>query len=155
MPGPALPSEPVSALARLRRRPATTALVAWTFFVWTARIRNIWGDDDMSTSAQVGATALALSFTALAVAALVTVLRPGRGRGATLAVDLLAGWTVAVWAVRVPMIATNDHEAAFVVVHVALAVLSVALAALAAREARRAARPAGAPGAAPVATTTA
>jgi hypothetical protein len=106
--------------------------------VWTTRIRNIWGDDTLSTSEQVASTALALSFTVLALVALVTVLRPpARGRVATLAVDALAAWTVAVWAVRVPSILLHDHGAAFKVVHTVLAVVSVALAVLAVREVRR------------------
>jgi hypothetical protein len=114
------------------------ALVAWSLFVWTTRIRNIWGDDTLSTSEQVTSTALALSFTVLALIALVTVLRPpARGRVATLAVDALSAWTVAVWAVRVPAILLDDHGAAFKVVHTVLAVVSVALAALAVREVRR------------------
>lgn len=131
----------MSALSRVNRRRATSALVAWSLLVWTGRIRNIWADDSLSTAGQVGRTALALSFTVLALAALVTVLRPASRRASTLAVDLLAGWTVAVWAVRVPGILLNDHEAAFMAVHVVLAVVSVALALLAVREAHRAAVP--------------
>jgi hypothetical protein len=131
----------VSALSRINRRRATSALAAWSLLVWTSRIRNIWTDDALTTSGQVGRTALALSFTVLAVAALVTVLRPVSRRASTLVVDVLAGWTVAVWAVRVPGIMLNDHEVAFVVVHVVLAVVSVALAALAVAEAHRAAAP--------------
>lgn len=131
----------VSVAIRLRRRPATVALVAWTLFVWTSRIRNIWADDTLSTSEQVSSTALALSFTVLAIVAVVTVLRPVSRRGAALGVGALAAWTVAVWAVRTPAILIHDHSAAFTVVHVVLAVVSVALAALAVREVRRA--PAG------------
>lgn len=132
----------MSALSRINRRRATSALVAWSLLVWTGRIRNIWADDSLSTAGQVGRTALALSFTVLALAALVTVLRPGSRLASTLVVDVLAGWTVAVWAVRVPGILLNDHEVGFVVVHVVLAVVSAALAALAVAGAHRAATPA-------------
>ena len=142
----------MSALSRINRRRATSALAAWSLLVWTSRIRNIWTDDALTTSGQVGRTALALSFTVLAVAALVTVLRPVSHRASTLVVDVLAGWTVAVWAVRVPGIMLNDHEVAFVVVHVVLAVVSVALAALAVAEAHRAGESADA-GAEPLAPT--
>jgi hypothetical protein len=130
-------------MARIARRPATVALVVWSLLVWTARIRNIWADDTLTTGGQVSRTALALSFTALAVAALVTVLRPVGRRAATRVVDLLAGWTVAVWAVRTPAILLHDHEAGFKVVHAVLAAVSVALAALAAREVRRTGSAAG------------
>jgi hypothetical protein len=120
----------------MRRRPAALALVGWTFFVWTTRIANIWRDEDLSTGEQVGRTALALSFTLLAVAVLVTLWR-GSAVASRVAVGALAAWSVAVWVVRDVRIALGDHDAAFVVVHVVLGVVSVGLAALAWREARR------------------
>ncbi len=51
------------------------------------------------------------------------------------AVPALAVATIAVWAVRVPLVLSNGHEAAFVVVHLVLAGVSVALAAAALRTA--------------------
>lgn len=113
------------------RRPATVALVAWTVLVWTTRISNIWGDDALSSGQKWGRTALALSFTVLALAVAValwqrsTWLRP--------AVGALAAWTLGVWVVRAVGIATGDHSAAFVAVHLVLAVVSIALSALAVR----------------------
>lgn len=107
------------------------ALVVWTFFVWTTRIANIWGDDELTSGEKWGRTALAMSFTVLAVAvAWALWQRAGWLRMAVLA---LAGWTTAVWIVRAIGIATGDHETAFIVVHVALAVVSVALSVLAVR----------------------
>ena len=52
---------------------------------------------------------------------------------ASLLVRLFAAWTIGVWAVRAVQIATADHEAAFVAVHTALAVVSTGLAVWAAR----------------------
>jgi hypothetical protein len=120
----------------MRRRPFTLALVGWTFFVWTTRIANIWRDDALDTGERVGRTGLALSFTVLAVAAVVALWR-GSPRATRVAVGLLAAWSVAVWVVRDARIVAGDHDAAFVVVHVVLGVVSVALAALAWREVRR------------------
>lgn len=95
------------------------ALALFTLFVWGVRIRNAVGE--------LGPTLLAITFVALAVAVLLTKA----GRSATLA---LAGWTVAVWVVRLVDIALlSDHEAAFVVVHAVLALVSISLAVLAAR----------------------
>jgi hypothetical protein len=95
------------------------ALALFSLFVWGVRIRNAAGE--------LGPTALAVSFVALAVAVLLTRC----GRSATLA---LAGWTVAVWVVRIVDIALfSDHEAAFVAVHAVLAVVSISLAVAAAR----------------------
>lgn len=120
----------------MRTRPlATGALVAWTFLVWTFRIGTIWSDDEASTGSQVFRTALALTFTGLAV---VVAWRLWRGTpGLRAPVLALAVLTTVVWFVRVPAIAWADHDAAFVVVHTVLAVVSVGLAFAAAREVRR------------------
>lgn len=119
-----------------RLRPAV-ALSVFTLLVWTTRIRNIWTDDSLSTSGQVGRTALSLTFTAFAVAVL-WLWWQGRSsgqvpEGASLVVRLFAAWTIGVWAVRVVQIASAGHEAAFVAVHTLLAVASTGLAVWAAR----------------------
>ena len=98
-----------------------TALAIWSLFVWGVRIRNAEGD--------LGPTLLAASFVVLAVAVLAS-------RGERLPTLALAGWTIAVWAVRVVDIALlSDHETAFIVVHAVLAVVSTALAVAAVRAA--------------------
>lgn len=112
-------------------------LVVWTFLVWTTRIRNIWGDDALTDGEKWGRTALALSFTVLAVAVAWALYR--RADWVALAVKVLAGWTIGVWITRTIGIATGDHEASFIAVHLVLAVISCALAGLAVR----AAAPAG------------
>ena len=102
--------------------------------MWTTRIRNIWTDDDLSTGGQWGRTALALSFTGLALAVGHAVYH--RSSWLRPVVLALAGWTTAVWVVRAVDIATGDQDAAFIVVHVVLGAISIALAGLAAREVR-------------------
>lgn len=130
----------------MRRRPLAVALVAWTFFVWTTRIANIWRDEALTTGEKWGRTGLAVSFTVLALAVVVTLWRRAR-QASLVAVGALAGWSVVVWVVRDVRIVAADHGAGFKAVHTVLAVVSIALAALAWREARRAAAPpAGAPG---------
>ena len=115
-----------------RRLPAVIALAVWSLLVWTTRIRNIWTDDALSTGEQWGRTALALSFTGLALAVGYAVylrsswLRP--------VVRVLAGWTTAVWLVIGVGIATGDRSAAFIAVHLVLAVISIIVAVLAVRE---------------------
>ena len=121
----------------MRRRPFALALVAWTFFVWTTRIANIWRDEALDTGEKLGRTGLALSFTLLAVAVVVTLWRR-LPRASFVAVAALSGWSVAVWVVRDVRIVLGDHGIAFIVVHVVLGVVSIVLAALAWREARRA-----------------
>ena len=113
------------------RSRATIALVAWTFLVWTTRISNIWGDDALTTGEKWGRTALAASFTVLAAAAGWALWR--RAAWARYAVLTLAGWTIGVWITRSIGIATNDHSAAFITVHLVLATISIALSAAAAR----------------------
>ena len=111
------------------------ALAAWTGLVWTTRIGNIWGDDGLTGGEKLGRTALAASFTLLAVGLVVAVVR--RAPWARAAVGVLAAWTAAVWVVRALGIALGDHDAAFVVVHLVLAVASIALGAGAWRAASR------------------
>lgn len=120
----------------MRRRPFALALVGWTFFVWTTRIANIWRDGALDTGEKVGRTGLALSFTLLAIAVVVTLWRR-LPQASLVAVGALAGWSVAVWVVRDVRILFADHEMGFKVVHTVLAVVSIVLAALAWREARR------------------
>lgn len=116
----------------LRTRSLTVVLVAWTFLVWTTRLRNVWGDADLSDGEKWGRTGLALSLTALAIAVVAGLVR--RAGWTDVAVKALAGWTIGVWVVRSFGIATTDHAAAFVVVHLVLAAVSVGLAVVAVRE---------------------
>lgn len=95
-------------------------LVAWTLLVWAGRLRNIAVDAGDPAEYVVPVGLLALALWALADGR--------RRRRATL---LLAAATAAVWLVRVPLILARDHGAAFKVVHVVLAVVSLGLAAYA------------------------
>ena len=120
-------------------RPALV-LSVFTVLVWTTRIRNIWTDDSLTTSGQVGRTALSVTFTVFAVVTLVAVIRArSREPWAGLAwwVRAFAVWTTGVWVVRAIGIATADHEIGFVVVHTVLAVVSIVLAVLADRNLSR------------------
>ncbi len=119
-----------------RRLPAAIALVVWTLLVWTTRIGNIWGDDALSGGEKWGRTGLAMSFTVLALAVGHAVWHGSSWRG--LAVKALAAWTIGVWVVRAAGIATGDHEAAFIAVHLVLAAVSITLSVAAVREAVRA-----------------
>lgn len=103
------------------------ALVAWTFLVWTTRIGNIWGDDALTLGEKWGRTGLAGTFTLLAAAVAWALWR--RASWLRTSVAGLAAWTVAVWIVRAFGIATGDHEAAFIAVHIVLAIVSTALSA--------------------------
>lgn len=122
-----------------RLRPAL-ALAAFTLFVWTTRIRNIWTDESLTTAGQLGRTALSVTFTAFAVAVL-WLWWQGRRHGAVpsaarVVVSLFAAWTIGVWAIRAVQIASAGHDAAFVAVHTALAVASTVLAVWATRRAQ-------------------
>jgi len=120
----------------MRGKGALVAFGVWTLFVWATRIRTAWTQDDLSAAARAGRVGLALSFTVLGVALLVVAGR-SRGRALTraeaLVVQTAAVWTIGVWVVRAVGIALADHEAAFIAVHIVLAVVSVALAVVAVR----------------------
>lgn len=126
-----------------RRLPAAIALAAWSLFVWTTRIGNIWRDDALSTGERWGRTGLALSFTVLALAVGHGVWHRAGWRPAV--TKVLAAWTVAVWVVRSVGIAGGGHEAAFVAVHLVLAAVSIAISVAAWREAARRLEPAASP----------
>ena len=51
-------------------------------------------------------------------------------RAEALAVQVVCWWTIAVWVVRGVQIALSDDEAAFIVVHLVLGIVSIALAAV-------------------------
>ncbi|MGQ0434478.1 MAG: hypothetical protein ACT452_18990 [Microthrixaceae bacterium] len=108
---------------------AAAALVAVTFVIWTTRIGNIWADPDLSDGEKWGRTALALSFTVLAATVVAALVR--RAAWGPTAVLVLAGWTIGVWATRSVGLVRGDHDAAFVAVHLALAIVSCALSAAA------------------------
>lgn len=118
-----------------RRAPATIALVVWTLFVWTTRIRNIWGDQALTDAEKWGRTGLAMSFTVLAALVAVSLWKRLGWHG--IVVKGLAGWTIGVWVARSIGIIRDDHDVAFVAAHLVLAVVSWALAGLAVREALR------------------
>lgn len=106
-------------------RRSALVLAAWTVFVWTTRIRNVLGDDSLDGGAKAIRVALSLSFTVLAALVVWCALRSGERLRA--AVLLLAGWTVGVWVVRTIGILDGGHGAAFVIVHLVLAVVSIVL----------------------------
>ena len=101
------------------------AFALWTLFVWTGRVVNVARDGALSGAGKAAGIVFAGTFVALAIAVLVRPRRP--------AVAALAGWTVAVWAVRSVAIVLHDHSTPFVVVHVALAAVSTVLAVVAVR----------------------
>ncbi len=110
---------------------APAVLAAWTLLVWTTRIGNIWNDTALSTGEKWGRTGLAVSFTILALGVAVAWWR--RLGAQRIVVVALAGWTIAVWVARSARIATGGHSAAFVAVHLVLALVSCVLAVRAVR----------------------
>jgi hypothetical protein len=109
------------------RRTPTLVLAGWTLFVWVTRIRNAMADDSMSGGGKAIAVLTAVAFSALGLATLVTTLR--RHPSAPLVVAGLVLLSVVYWPIRVVQIMIHGHSAGFVLVHTALAVLTVALSA--------------------------
>lgn len=100
-------------------------------FVWVTRIRNALGDDKLSRAGQVQAYGLSILGLAGAVTLAWLVLgtrhRPLTGRRSSVVI-VIAGLHAVVWVVRGVGIALGDRSIGFIVVHVVLAVVSVALA---------------------------
>jgi hypothetical protein len=103
-------------------------LVLWTLFVWGGRLRNLAADPGGLAEANRWSLGASIGFVALALAVGVAVLagfggrRPGR-----VALGLLAGAGMAVWAVRAVDIALGDHSVGFIAVHLVLAAVTVGL----------------------------
>ena len=117
-----------------RRWPVLALFGFWSLLIWGTRIDNIWADAGLTTSAKWGRTALAASFVLTGVAVLAMAWRTYRSDGpesdavVRAVVGGAAVWTIGVWVIRGTAIAIGDHDTAFIVVHVVLAVLSIALA---------------------------
>lgn len=114
---------------------------AVTALVWSVRAVNVWRDLLPSTEERVAVTAVAASFVVLGLVVIVLSLGMRRylpTRGDHIIVGALAGWTVAVWAMRlVALAAGGDHSTGFVAVHASVAAVSVSLAAVCWREVAR------------------
>ncbi len=122
-------SYPDGVLSSPWSRTPAFALCGWTLLTWTTRVPLAWSDDALDTGEKLLATLPVLAFVVLAAAALVALLR--RSPRARTAVVALAGWSLAYWAVRLPLILFNDHPAGFLVVHAALALVAGVLSVLA------------------------
>ena len=115
------------------RKPAVVALVVWTFLVWTVRLGNVWRDDEMSSAAKIGRTAVILILTALLVAVVAHMFRGALTAGRRV-VRLLALTTMFIWVQRLlTIVVFGDHDASFKTVHAVLGVISIVLAYLALR----------------------
>lgn len=104
--------------------------------MWATRIDNILGQDALSSGGRASRLALALSFTVLGVALLITWWQARRRELTSLEAGLVrvaAAWTVIVWLVRGTGIALGDNSGAFIAVHTVLAVVSIGLAVAATR----------------------
>jgi hypothetical protein len=105
----------------------------WSVFVWSTRLVNIWRDLLLSTDEKVVLSVMALVFVVLGLAvALIGIgLRKWvPTRVDVIAVGVLGGWTCGVWALRLlDIITSGDHSGPFILVHTALAAVSIALAA--------------------------
>ncbi len=99
-------------------------LVAWTLFVWGTRIRNIIEDDELAGFEQIWRTGLAVGLTVLALGGLAALVSHKAVRPA---ITALAGVTVVAWVVRGISIAFADHSAAFIAIHLVLAIVSIGL----------------------------
>lgn len=126
-----------------RLRPyRVSAFAAVTLLIWGNRIWLAWTVGHATTTSRIVSSIPIVAFTIPAVALLVLMVRdsPPRPSMFTNLARALVIWTIAYWAVRLPMIATRHHPVAFVVVHAVLAVVSVAAAALAWRSLERRSR---------------
>lgn len=122
----------------LRSRPVAFACFAGvTLLIWTTRIRNLYGpDNDVVGAAKAATLAMSIVMLALGVAVAMLAVRPTSNAVQQRVVGAAAGVTTVVWVVRGTSIALGDRSAAFIVVHLVLALGSIAVAAWAWRAVR-------------------
>jgi hypothetical protein len=115
----------VSSVATRRAGLLALAAAGWTLFVWGGRIRLLTGDETahLRTWLRVG-TSLAFGV-ALAVAAFVALRRGRFGPVAAWASVGFAAWMLVVWVPDVVDLFRDERTAGFIVVHVALATVSI------------------------------
>lgn len=107
------------------RRSLPLLFAGWTIFVWGNRISNILDDGRGFSATRTLGLSFAVAVTALGVVVAIANLRGGKSQW-PLPTLVLA--TIAVWAIRVPLIAFDaDHGVGFKIVHTALAAISIAL----------------------------
>ncbi|HSL56449.1 MAG TPA: hypothetical protein VK866_01270 [Acidimicrobiales bacterium] len=129
------------------------ALALLSVAMWTGRIRNIAGDDDLTPVGRAVRLALAVSFVVggLVIAAACWAgwrdrgwrrsaergpdgwrVGPGLPPWGRRAVEVVAGWTVAVWTVQgIGILLDADHDVGFKAVHTVLMVGSLVVAGVA------------------------
>ncbi|MBI1843507.1 MAG: hypothetical protein HYR89_02680, partial [Actinobacteria bacterium] len=105
------------------RRSLPLVFAGWTVFVWGNRIANILDDGRTFSATRTLSLGFAAAVIALAVVVVIADLRGGRP---SWPLSALVTATIAVWAVRVPLIVLNaDHGVGFKLVHAALAAVSI------------------------------
>ncbi|HXH58077.1 hypothetical protein [Iamia sp.] len=119
----------MAAVLSPRSRVPALALAGWTLLTWITRVPLFVTDEELGVGEKVLSTLPVAVFVVLAAVTAVAVLRR-LVRGDT-AVRALAGWSLAYWAVRLPLILVNDHPVPFYVVHAVLALVAAALSILA------------------------
>jgi hypothetical protein len=106
-------------------------LVAWTWFLWGSRIRNISGNETLSGTGQFVRILIAIVFLAFGF---VIAVRMWQRRSDTFTpadrtlLMVFVVWSVGFWLARGIGIIVDDHTVAFIAVHTVLMVISIALA---------------------------
>ena len=98
-------------------------LTSWTVFLWLSRLRNVLGDDDLTSTGRAWRIGVVVVFVVLAV-----VAAAGMIRRTMVPLLVLIVWTVCYWLVRGTGILLGDWSVGFKVVHTVLMVVSLGLA---------------------------
>ena len=103
------------------------AFVAWTLFVWFTRLRNVFGDDGLTTGETLWAAGIAFAF--LIIAASIPLVAFGARRFLPHYVSAIAVITIGWWTVRLFTNLAADESTGFKVVHTILSIVAIGLSA--------------------------
>ncbi len=107
-----------------RKHTLGLALILWTFFAWSNRLKNILGDQ---TEAQTMQLVIALAFLLLAASSLLVILTKKVTGFTTWLLPALALFGIIRWLYRTPVVLFGGESAAFKIVHVLLAIITIVL----------------------------
>ena len=110
-------------------------MIAWTLFLWISRLRNVLGNDELTSNGRAIRIGVVVIFVVLALAAAASVLRRLPANVGSKVINFFLLWTFGYWLIRgIGILMDGDYSVGFKAVHTVLMGVSITLSALTARQ---------------------